>query len=81
MKIEFIRGLDAWAWRMVKRLLASRKGEPSFDAMEAKYWLRTEFELFMDWHPIASILDELEREGKAERAGCNADGFVSYRIK
>lgn len=40
MKIQFLHGLDAWAWRLVKRLLASRKGEPSFDAIEAKLWLR-----------------------------------------
>lgn len=80
MKIQFLHGLDAWAWRLVKRLLASRKGEPSFDAIEAKLWLRQEFEIEVDWHPLASILDELEREGRAEKAGCNADGFVSYRI-
>ena len=80
MKIEYIRGLDAWAWRMVKVLLASRKGEPAFDAIEAKLWLRKEFEIFCDWHPLVDILDELERAGRAERSGCNADGFVSYRI-
>lgn len=80
MKIQFLHGLDAWAWRLVKRLLASRKGESSFDAIEAKLWLRQEFEIEVDWHPLASILDELEREGRAEKAGCNADGFVSYRI-
>lgn len=80
MKIEYVRGLDAWAWRMVKRLLASRHGEPAFDAIEAKMWLRQEFEIFCDWHPLASIYDELEREGRAEKAGCKADGFVSYRI-
>ena len=80
MKITIIGGLDAWAWRLVKRLLLSCKGFPAFDAFDAKQWLCEQFEIYVNWIPVDSILNELVREGKAEIAGLSDEGYVLYRI-
>ena len=50
------------------------------DAIKAASWIRENYGLDMDWHPVSEMLDYLTRINCAQVISTSVEGFEKYLI-